>query len=200
MSVISAAHGSQSKARQQPLRNPLAESLTRRLAGIIGASLFVGAAAHLSFPLPYTPVPLTLSDLSVLLVGLVLGPRLGFAALALYLVEGSAGLPVFSPSGPGGLAQFHITGGYLLAYPFAAALTGFLARAFRAMPAYLAGLLAASCGTLLIMASGAAWLSVYTHHVFALTLRWAVLPFLPGQAVKIACAAGIYRALGSRFR
>jgi biotin transport system substrate-specific component len=173
----------------------LISTLPGKIALTVAASIVVAACAHLSFPLPFTPVPLTLSDLAVLLVGLMLGPQLAFAALALYLAEGASGLPVFSPAGPGGLAQFVITGGYLVAYPFAAALAGFVARSLKALPRFAAGAAAAFAATLLIMTSGAAWLGFATHHHAALTLQLAVLPFLPGQLVKIVSAAGIYSAL-----
>src|SRR5215467_2868433 len=99
----------------------------QQAALVIGASLFVALCARISVPLPFTPVPLTLQNFGVLLVGLLLGSRRGFAALVLYLVEGASGLPVFSPTGPGGIAQLiGPTGGFLLAYPFVAALTGYI--------------------------------------------------------------------------
>jgi len=162
---------------------------------VVAASLFVAVSAHCIVPLPFTPVPLTLGDLAVLLVGLFLGPRLAFAALALYLAEGAAGLPVFAPGGLPGLAHFMgATGGYLFAYPFAAALAGLLVRAFRRMPRYAGAALAACVASALIMTSGAAWIGLYLHHSTPLTLKLAVLPFLPGQAVKILAAAGIYSA------
>src|ERR1700684_4096417 len=90
-----------------------------QVAIVIGASLFVALCARITVPLPFTPVPLTLQNFGVLLVGLSLGSRRGFAALALYLIEGASGMPVFNPAGPGGLAQLlGATGGFLLAYPF----------------------------------------------------------------------------------
>src|SRR6185437_14103934 len=93
-------------------------ALTRNFALVVGASLFVAICAHITIPLPFTPVPLTLQNFAVLLVGVTLGSRRGFAALALYLTEGIAGLPVFNPTGPGGLAQIlGPTGGFLMAYP-----------------------------------------------------------------------------------
>src|SRR4029450_1278610 len=77
--------------------------------------------------LPGNPVPLTLQNFGVLVVGLVLGPRRAFAAMVVYLAEGAAGLPVFNPTGPGGVAQLlGPTGGYLMSYPFVAAVAGFL--------------------------------------------------------------------------
>src|SRR6058998_1674934 len=94
---------------------------------IVGASLFVALCARITLPLPFTPVPLTLQNCGVLVVGLLLGSRRGFAALALYLAEGMAGLPVFNPMGPGGIAPvMGVTGGFLLAYPFVAGLAGYL--------------------------------------------------------------------------
>src|ERR1700761_3610314 len=97
-----------------------------RQAGIaIAATALVALCAHIAIPLGFTPVPVTLQPFAVLLLGLLFGPRFGFAALVLYLIEGASGLPVFNPHGPGGIAQlFGPTGGYLLAAPFAAATAG----------------------------------------------------------------------------
>ena len=95
---------------------------------VVGASLFVALCARVTVPLPFTPVPLTLQNFAVLLVGLTLGSRRGFAALALYLGEGAIGLPVFNPAGLGGIAQLlGPTGGYLMAYPFVAFVSGWIA-------------------------------------------------------------------------
>src|ERR1700721_182316 len=105
-----------------------------QIAIVVGASLFVALCARIVLPLPFTPVPLTLQNFGVLLVGLALGSRRGFAALALYLAEGLVGMPVFSPTGPGGLAQLlGPTGGFLIAYPFVAGIAGWIfeARFFR---------------------------------------------------------------------
>ena len=100
---------------------------------VVSASLFVALCARVTLPLPFTPVPLTLQNFGVLLVGLTLGSRRGFAALALYLIEGAAGMPVFNPTGPGGVAQLlGATGGFLLAYPFVAGLAGWIMERGRA--------------------------------------------------------------------
>src|ERR1700688_1988149 len=99
----------------------------RQVAIVVGASLFVAVCARVAIPLPFTPVPLTVQNFGVLLVGLMLGSRRGFAALALYLAEGAMGMPVFSPMGPGGIAQLlGPTGGFLLAYPLVAWLAGYV--------------------------------------------------------------------------
>src|SRR5437764_5324025 len=90
----------------------------RQAAIVIGASLFVALCARVTVPLPFTPIPLTLQNFGVLLVGLLLGSRRGFAALAVYLLEGATGMPVFNPAGPGGIAQIlGPTGSFLMAYP-----------------------------------------------------------------------------------
>src|ERR1700683_2515854 len=99
----------------------------RQVALVVGGSLLVALCAHITIPLPGTPVPLTVQNFGVLLVGLALGGRRGFAALALYLAEGLVGMPVFSPTGPGGLAQLlGPTGGFLLAYPLVAGIVGWI--------------------------------------------------------------------------
>src|SRR5262249_57286930 len=90
---------------------------------IVGASVFVALCARITLPLPFTPVPLSLQNFGVLLVGLLLGSRRGFAALMLYLAEGAAGLPVFAANSAGLLGP---TAGYLYAYPVVALLTGWV--------------------------------------------------------------------------
>ena len=137
----------------------------QQIALVVGASLFVALCAQVTLPLPFTPVPLTLQNFGVLLVGLTLGSRRGFAALALYLVEGAVGMPVFNPAGLGGVAQlFGLTGGYLLAYPFVAALAGWIMERGKKSfaRAAAAGLLAEG----VLFAGGISWLAVVTHSGF----------------------------------
>src|SRR5437868_7547487 len=98
--------------------------IATQIAIVVSASLFVALCARIYIPLPGTPVPLTVQNLGGLLVGLALGSRRGFAALALYLAEGAMGMPVFSPHGLGGIAQIvGPSGGDLIAYPLVAAVT-----------------------------------------------------------------------------
>src|SRR5215469_12199938 len=88
---------------------------TRWILSVVAGSALVAICAHVSVPLFFTPVPMTLQPFAVLLLGLLLEPTAAFAALVLYLVEGAAGLPVFTPQGPGGILQLiGPTGGYLM--------------------------------------------------------------------------------------
>jgi biotin transport system substrate-specific component len=176
-------------------RERTVESL-RQVALIVGASLFVAVCAHkgsISL-MPLTPVPLTLQNFAVLLVGLLLGSRRGFAALMLYLVEGMSGLPVFNPAGPGGAAQlFGITGGFLLAYPFVAFVAGYtLERGKKTFArAAMAGILAEA----LLFAGGLAWLYGFTHSL-AKAAYFGLYWFIGAEVIKVMVAAGI----ASRWR
>jgi biotin transport system substrate-specific component len=162
--------------------------LASNAALIVGASCFVAGAAHIYLPLPGTPVPLTVQNLAVLLVGLALGPRRGFAALALYLMEGAAGMPVFSPTGPAGIAHFiGPTAGYLIAYPFVAALTGYIFE--RSKQTFARAAIAAVAGEILLFACGISWLYVLTHSLataITLGLSW----FVVAEIMKVMFAAG----------
>ena len=165
-----------------------------RITGIVlFASLFVALCAHVALPLYFTPVPLTLQPFAVLLIGLLLSPRLAAASLIAYLGEGALGLPVFAPAGPAsavGLAHlFGPTGGYLLAYPFAAMLISMLYQ--RSRRGFVAALLSATAGNLLILSVGALWLWILTHASAGFVLMQSVIPFLPGDALKVIAAASV---------
>jgi biotin transport system substrate-specific component len=156
---------------------------------VVSASLFVALCARVTVPLPFTPVPLTLQNFGVLLVGLTLGSRRGIAALALYLVEGASGMPVFNPTGPGGVAQMlGATGGFLLAYPFVAGLAGWIMERgkVRFARAAAAGLLA----EVLLFACGLSWLAVLTHS-FAQAVRFGLYWFVFAEVIKVMLAAGV---------
>lgn len=158
----------------------------KQAAIVIGASLFVALCARVTLPLP-TPVPLTLQNFGVLLVGLLLGSRRGFAALALYLVEGAAGLPVFNPTGPGGTLQlFGVTGGFLMVYPLVAGLAGYLMERGRKTfaRAAVAGLLA----EVLLFVGGLSWLAVQTGSI-KLALQFGLYWFIFAEVIKVLMAA-----------
>jgi biotin transport system substrate-specific component len=150
----------------------------------------VSLAAQLAVPLPGTPVPMTLQPLAVLLVGGLLGPRLGAASLGLYLLLGAAGLPVFTPVGAPGLARlFGPTGGYLLAFPLAAAVVGWVTERRRGWVGLAAGPL---LGMLTIHVGGLAQLLVLTGSARA-ALAAGLLPFAAGDVLKVAAAALVLR-------
>ncbi len=156
---------------------------------VVSASLFVALCARVTVPLPFTPVPLTLQNFGVLLVGLTLGSRRGFATLALYLVEGVAGMPVFNPAGPGGIAQLlGATGGFLLAYPFVAGLAGWIMERGKASfaRAAAAGLLA----EVVLFTGGLSWLAVLTHSL-GQALRFGLYWFVFAEVIKVMLAAGV---------
>jgi biotin transport system substrate-specific component len=180
-----------------PMVSEFASTLPGRMTIAVGAIASVAAAAHVALPLPFTPVPLTLQPLAVLGVGLALGPVEGFCAMLAYLAAGAAGLPVFSPTGPGGALQlFGATGGFLMAYPLVAAIAGGLVRLFPSRtPRFTAAAVACTVATLVLFACGAGWLMLAGH--LSLRQAWVagVLPFLPGEVVKIAVASGVCSSL-----
>jgi biotin transport system substrate-specific component len=164
----------------------------RLLALVVGASLFVALCARITIPLmPLTPVPLTVQNLGVLLVGLLLGSRRGFAALALYLMEGAAGLPVFSPSALGlsGVAQIlGPTGGFLMAYPLVAFLAGYIFE--RGAKTFGCAAMAAVAAEVLLFTGGLTWLYGFTHSL-ARAAYFGLYWFLAAEIMKVMFAAAI---------
>jgi biotin transport system substrate-specific component len=176
---------------------PLHETLTGRIIIGVAATLFVAASAHVSIPLFFTPVPITLLTFAILLVGMVLGPVAGFSTMVLYLAEGAMGLPVFSPQGPGGLA--HLLGpnaGFLFASPLAAASAGWIVRSLpRVVSRFSSAIIAGISSSVITIAIGAGWLAHLLNIGNAAVWSLAVAPFLAGEAIKITAAAGIFSAL-----
>ena len=161
----------------------------KQIALVVGASLFVALCARVTVPLPFTPVPLTLQNCGVLLVGLLLGSRRGFAALALYLAEGAAGLPVFNPTGLGGIAQLlGPTGGFLMAYPFVAGLAGFVMEVGRKTFARAA--VAGFVAEVLLFTSGLSWLVIWTGSIKR-AVQFGLYWFLFAEVIKILIAAAV---------
>ncbi len=163
-----------------------ASGLPWNLGLVIAGSLLVAAAARVAIQLPFSPVPVTMQSLAVLLVGALLGPGRGAAALATYLAQGAAGLPVFAAGAAGPLVLVGPTAGYLLAFVPAAALVGWLAaRGWDRRPA--GTLLAMTLGTALVLVVGTAWLAVMLRSVET-AIAVGLAPFVPGAMVKIAIA------------
>ena len=173
-------------------------NLGRQALVVVTSTALIAVCAHISFALPFTPVPTTLQTFAVLLVGLVLGPARGFATLLLYLAEGALGLPVFSPQGLGGVFQLlGPTGGFLVSYPLAAVLAGGLVRFFRRrIPRVPAAILAGILASVPVFVLGALWLAHLLRLSPAIAVSLGVTPFLAGEAVKIVAAALLYAALG----
>ena len=168
-----------------------------RIVLAFSATALMAICAHVSLPLFFTPVPLTLQTFAVLLTAFLLGPSLGFSAMLLYLAEGAVGLPVFSPAGPGGMAQLlGTTGGYLLSYPFSAALAGFIVRAFGTrLSRFGVGLVAGVAGTFVTLLMGGIWIAYISHAHLQTSATVGVLPFLPGEVIKIIAAAGAFSSM-----
>jgi biotin transport system substrate-specific component len=146
----------------------------------------------------FTPVPLALQPFPVLLLGFLLRPRLAAATLGAYLLEGAAGLPVFAPGTIGIAHLLGPTGGYLMAYPLAAALVSVLWR--RTRRSFSAAVVSAALGSVAVLACGALWMAALTHVSLGSVLQLSVLPFLPGDALKIAAAAGLAFGFGRMRR
>ena len=176
--------------------------LAPRVLGVVIGAAVVALAAQVAVPLSITRVPLTLQPLAVLVVGGVLGTVGGTAALVLYLAAGAAGLPIFAGGTGGALHLIGPTGGYLLAYPVAAGLTGWLCRrpaAQSAAGSALTTLLACGLGMLVIHIGGVAQLAVLTGDAGA-AFRLGFLPFFANDLVKVGLAALLILALRSRLR
>jgi biotin transport system substrate-specific component len=165
----------------------LAQNRSRVTAlGILGFAVASAAAAQVAIPLPYTPVPVSLTPLVVVLSGLMLGPSAGAASMLLYLLAGAAGLPVFAPIGAPGLARFFgPTGGYLIAYPAAAFVAGAIARR---LPSLVGRWGAATVGMAMIFVGGIAQLTLLTGS-FSRALALGITPFAALDVVKAFVAA-----------
>jgi biotin transport system substrate-specific component len=162
-----------------------------QVAIVIGASLVVALCARVTVPLPFTPVPLTLQNFGVLLVALILGGRRGFAALVLYLAEGLMGMPVFSPTGPGGVAQLlGPTGGFLLAYPFVAGIAGLVFEARTGEKTFARAAIACLLAEIYLFVGGLSWLAILTYSV-AQAIRFGLYWFIFAEVIKIMCAAAL---------
>jgi len=160
-----------------------------RSAGlVIVFSLFIAACAQ--FAIQIGPIPITGQTFAVLLTGALLGSRLGAAAVIAYLIEGAVGLPFFAAGG-GGIVRFlGPTGGYLVAFPAAAYITGAFAE-HGWDKRYATAVAAMAIGSALIFAGGWAWFSILTHTPPLAAFKLAVLPFLPGDVIKIALGAAV---------
>ncbi len=174
-------------------------TLVQNILLVVSGSLLVALCAQISFYLPFSPVPVTGQTFALLLVGATFGARRAAAALLLYLAQGAVGLPVFAPGGLPGLARFAgPTAGYLLAYPLAAFLLGWLTERLPRR-AWLLAVLAAETA---IFAGGVGWLKVWAQLTWPQAVAQGLLPFLPGDLLKVvlvgACLPASWWALEQR--
>jgi biotin transport system substrate-specific component len=176
---------------------PRSVQVGRRPVVIVVGALLVALAAQFTVPVPFSPVPMTLQPLAVLAVGGIFGGWEGVSALVLYLVLGSLGLPVFAGGGSGPIHLLGPTGGYLLAFPVAAGVTGALVSP--APRSVLRVLLACAAGMVLIHIGGVAQLALLGRDP-ALALRIGFVPFLTGDLLKVGLAAAVILAVGPTFR
>ena len=151
-------------------------------------SAFLAASARIAVPLPFTPVPITGQTLAVLLIGALCGSRLGLATVLTYMAEGLAGLPVFAQGLGGPAVLFGPTGGYIFGFLLAAFAVGWLLeRSENAVTLRVAAVFIV--GDIILFAVGTLWLA----HFIGVTSAWmgGVLPFLPGEVLKIAVATSV---------
>ena len=160
----------------------------RQVGLVIGFSLLTALAAQIVIPIG--PVPITGQTFAVLLTGALLGSRLGAIAMITYLVEGATGLPFFSGGHGGLLHLMGPTGGYLIAFPAAAFITGAFAEHGWDRN-FLTAAAAMAIGSVIIMLSGWLWYSFVVHTSPLLMLFDTVLKFIPGEIVKILLAAAV---------
>ena len=167
--------------------------IAERAGAVVFIAALTAAAAQISVPLPFTPVPFTFQPMVVLIGAMALGSRLGMTSQILYLTLGIAGLPVFaaSPTLPQGLGRLiGPTGGYLMAYPAAAFVAGWLAE--RGLDRrYLTSVAAMACGLAIVFAGGVSWLGLFVDPARGLTaaLTAGFYPFIVADTLKLLAAA-----------
>ena len=176
--------------RPRVLADLVPGAIVRDVVLVLAAAALTGIAAQVSIPLPFTPVPISLQTLTVLLAGAALGPVRGGLGMLLYLVAGMAGVPWFSEQQSGfAFPSF----GYIVGFVVAAVVVGELARR-RADRTILGTAAMMVVGNLLIYALGVTWLAVSLGVDLPTALGLGAVPFLVGDALKIALAAGLLPA------
>ena len=158
---------------------------------MIAALIIIGA--YISIPLPFSPVPIAMSNLFVILGGLLLGKKWGFTSVAIYLFLGIIGLPVFA-GGKGGLAHFiGPTGGYLIGFAVAAFIVGAIVEMGK--HSILKDSLAVLIGFTIIFAFGVPWLMYTLKLSLGETLTAGVIPFIPGAIFKSIVVVGLAKII-----
>ena len=182
-----------------PLVSPVATSpagVLKRSLAVGVAVLVVAASAQVAVPVPLNPVPMTLQPLAVLVVGGLLGPAAGAAALIMYLALGMLGMPVFAGGSAGFVHLIGPTGGYLLAFPAAAAVAGHAGRAGAGVGRVL---LFCALGMAVIHLGGTAHLALLGGDP-AMAIRIGFVPFFTGDLLKVGLAAAVILGAGPKVR
>lgn len=176
------------------LADTIPGSVVRDVVLVLGGAAFVGLAAQVVIPLPFTPVPVTGQTFAVLMVGAALGTFRGLISMAIYLIAGLIGMPWFA-SGSAAFTDGALTAsfGYIAGFVAAAALVGFLAeRGWTRTPWHTAA--AMVLGNVVIYAIGVTWLKFALAASWSDAVAWGLTPFLGGDVLKIALAAGLFPA------
>lgn len=182
-----------------PARETGSSTWVRNALAIIAGSMLLTLSAKAS--IPFFPVPMTLQTLVVLALGMVLGPRLGAAAVIAYLAQGAMGLPVFAGTPEKGIGLAYMlgtTGGYLLGFVFAAFATGYLAER-RWDRSVLTTIGAMVIGNAIIYLFGLIWLGSIVGWDKPI-LAWGMTPFLLGDLAKVLIAAAVLPSIWKLFK
>jgi biotin transport system substrate-specific component len=184
----------QQTAGTRTIQEALDDPRARRLVGIAGFVLATTLGAYVAVPLPWTPVPMTLQPLFVILAGALLGPWAGASAMAAYVALGAMGAPVFSMGRAGLPWLMGPTGGYLIAYPAAAFVAGAVLRGgSRGASGTVRALAGLTLGLAVIYLGGVSQLAMLTGQGAGELLALGVMPFLAGDLVKVLIALVVVR-------
>lgn len=179
----------------------MGQSQALNLRMTVYASLFtalVVIGGYLSFPIPFSPVPIVLSDFFVVLAGLLLGANWGLASMALFIFLGALGLPVFAGGKAGLAVLFGPTGGFLFSFLLSAFVIGLIA--CRGKPSAAKDLVALIVGYVIIYACGVPWLKFVLHLSWSKALAAGLIPFIPGTVIKMIAAMALVRVLRPRLQ
>jgi biotin transport system substrate-specific component len=166
--------------------------LVRELLVLLLGTVFLALLARIEIRLePFSPVPITGQTLGVLLIGALYGPWRGALCLLAYLGEGAAGLPVFAGGASGAAVLVGPTGGYLIAFPVAAAIVGLLVQPLRGVLSGWRALPGLLIGTIVIYLIGVPGLALSTGMGLLTAIEKGMLPFIPGDLIKVVVAAAV---------
>lgn len=170
------------------------QSMPMNVMIVVAASVILAVSAQIAVPVPFSPVPFTMQTLAVVLIGATLGSKRGAAAATLYVLEGATGLPVFAGAAAGPVVLFGTTAGYLLAFPLAAWIAGFVSEKGwgQSVTRTVAGLALALA---VILLGGWSWLVAGIRLTPSQAFAAGVAPFLIGDALKLALAASLLPAI-----